>query len=131
MPFQGVNQVEIIGYLSADPDIHQTATGKFVANFTIPTSRKWGEKDVTEWHKIVAWGKVAEVVSRYLKKGSLIRVEGFLSTNAWEDKNGAKHYKTEIIANQITMLGNRQSSGGAAKQSEEDAPPHSDGDLPF
>ncbi len=105
-----MNKVIVIGNLGQDPQINSTKSGKLVANFSLATSEKYrdsnGDKQVkTEWHRIVAWGKLAEIVEKFLEKGSKICVEGKLATRSWEDESGGKRYITEIIATNIEMLG--------------------------
>ena len=104
----GVNRVILIGRLGRDPELKFTPAGKAVTNFTMATSENWkddsGERqERTEWHRIVIWGKLAEVAAKYLTKGSQVYIEGKLQTRDWE-KDGQKHYTTEIIANNMTML---------------------------
>ncbi len=113
-----LNKVQIIGNLTQDPEVRHTQSGQMVCNFTVATNRIWkdqqGQKQQqAEFHNVVAWGKLAEVVSNYLKKGGLAYVEGRLQTRSWEGKDGAKRYTTEIIAASL-QLGPR--SGGAPTQ---------------
>ena len=113
------NKVILIGNLGKDPELKFLPSGKPVANFSIATSEKWKDKSTgetkeqTEWHSIVIFGKLAEICGQYLKKGSSVFVEGRLQTRKWQDKNGQDRYTTEIIANEMKMLGGRgdQSSG--------------------
>jgi len=115
---RGVNKVILIGNLGNDPDMRYTASGAAVANITIATTESWkdkvsGEKqEKTEWHRVVFFGRLAEIVGEYLRKGSQIYVEGRLQTHKWEDKEGKDRYTTEIVANEMQMLGGR--SGGSA-----------------
>ena len=113
-----VNKVILVGRLGRDPETRFTSGGQAVANFTMATDYSYkdrnGERQKrTEWHKIVAWRKLAEIVQQYLKKGSLIYIEGRIETREWQDKEGQKRYTTEIIANEMRMLGGR-SDGMAA-----------------
>ena len=124
MAFQGLNEIRIIGFVSADPEGRATQSGKAVVNFSIPTVRKWGDKDVTDWHRFVAWGKLAEIVCTYVHKGSLLCVTGALTTRMWEDKNKVKHYQAEILASNILML-----PGGKKKAEEAEVEPKQD--VPF
>ncbi|MCX7727689.1 MAG: single-stranded DNA-binding protein [Chitinispirillaceae bacterium] len=106
----GVNKVILIGNLGKDPELRYTPAGQAVATFTLATTERWSDRngqrqDRTEWHNIVAWGRLGELVSQYLKKGRSAYVEGRISTRTWEDKDGNKRYRTEIIANQIQFLG--------------------------
>ncbi|RKY91482.1 single-stranded DNA-binding protein [candidate division KSB1 bacterium] len=109
---QGVNKVILIGNLGADPELRYTPNGTAVANFRIATNERGKDKDGnfqdrTEWHRIVAWGRLAEVVGEYLKKGSQVYVEGKLRTHTWEDQNGVKRVTTEVFADRMQMLGRR------------------------
>jgi single-strand DNA-binding protein len=116
----GVNKVILIGNLGKDPELRYTPAGQPVATFSLATTERWTDKsgqrqDRTEWHNIVAWGKLGELVNQYLKKGRSAYIEGRISTRSWDDKDGNKRYKTEIVASQIQFLGaTGQSSGGAA-----------------
>ncbi len=115
---RGINKVILIGNLGNDPDIRYTASGAAVANISLATAETWRDKDSgeqqerTEWHRIVFFGRLAEIVGEYLKKGSQIYVEGRLQTRKWQDKEGNDRYTTEIVANEMQMLGGR--SGGSA-----------------
>ena len=118
---RGVNKVILIGNLGADPEIRYTPNGNAVSNVTLATSSAWRDKqtgelqDRTEWHRLVFFNRLAEIVGEYLKKGSKVYVEGSLRTRKWQDKNGIDRYTTEIIANEMQMLDSRNSnySGGA------------------
>jgi single-strand DNA-binding protein len=107
----GVNKVIIVGRLGKDPEVRYTPNGQAVANFTVATSDNWtdktsGEKqEKTEWHRIVVWGRLAELSRDYLKKGKQVYVDGRLQTRSWDDKDGNKKYITEIVANNIQFLG--------------------------
>ncbi len=103
-----LNKVFIIGNLTADPETRHTQSGQMVCNFTVATNRIYKDKSnqkqqQTEFHNVVAWGRLAEIVSNYLKKGNMAMVEGRLATRSWEDKNGNKRYTTEIIAEGLQM----------------------------
>jgi single-strand DNA-binding protein len=111
----GLNKVILIGNLGRDPEVRYTPGGLAVANFSMATSETWtnkeGEKETrTEWHRIVAWGKLGEICGEYLSKGKQIYIEGRIQTREWEDKEGNKRYTTEIIALQMLMLGSRESA---------------------
>ena len=113
-----VNKVILVGRLGRDPETRFTGGGQAVANFSVATDHAYkdrnGERQKrTEWHKVVAWGKLAEIVQKYLKKGSLIFIEGRIETREWQDKEGQKRYSTEIIANEMRMLGGRGDGAGA------------------
>ena len=103
------NKVILVGRLVRDPEMKSTTTGQSVCNFSIATSRFWTNKETnekqekTEFHNIVAWAKQAEVITQYLNKGSLILVEGRLETRSWQDSDGNKHYRTEVIAERIQL----------------------------
>ena len=110
---RGLNKVMIIGRLGRDPEMRYTPSGRPVTTFTIATSRSWntseGERRTeTEWFNIVAWGSLAEICKQYLNKGQQVYVEGRLQTRQWEDSEGVKHSSTEIVANEMIMLGERR-----------------------
>ena len=107
-----VNKVILVGRLGKDPETRFTSGGQAVATFNMATDSSYkdrnGERQKrTEWHRIKAWGKLAEIVQQYLKKGSLIFIEGRIETREWQDKEGVKRYTTEIVANEMRMLGGR------------------------
>lgn len=110
-----LNKAFVIGNLTRDPELRQTPSGQSVCSFGVATNRFYndsaGQKQKqTEFHNIVAWGRQAEVVNQYLKKGSLVMIEGRLQTRSWQDQQGAKHWKTEVIAERI-QLGPRTTGG--------------------
>jgi single-strand DNA-binding protein len=115
-----VNKVILVGNLGRDPEVRYTATGTAVANFTMATTDRWqdqgsGErKERTEWHRIVVWGKQAEIVNEYLRKGRQVYVEGSLQTREWTDRDGNKRYTTEVRAQRVQMLGRRDERDEAA-----------------
>jgi single-strand DNA-binding protein len=121
---RGINKVILIGNLGGDPEVKYTAGGSAVTNVTIATSENWKDKatgenqERTEWHRVVFFGKLAEIAGEYLKKGSQVYVEGRLQTRKWQDKEGQDRYTTEIVANEMQMLGGR--GGGAAAGSSMD-----------
>lgn len=137
----GVNKAILIGRLGADPEIRYTASGAPVANFRIATSESWtgkdGKKDErTEWHKIVAWGKLGELCGEYLSKGRRVFVEGKLQTRSWDDKSGNKKYTTEIVALSVQFLDGPQKRSDNGKSDPapggfDDSPPPPDDDIPF
>src|SRR4051794_24164269 len=147
----GINKVILIGNLGADPEVRFTQGGQAVANFRIATSESWKDKngqpqERTEWHRIVVWGKLAELCGEYLKKGRQAFIEGRLQTREWTDKEGKKNYTTEIVANNVQFLGGRPDGAGAAAGGgassgggnaptppADDAPPPGSGgdDIPF
>ena len=118
----GVNKVILIGNLGADPEVKYLSNGTTVANFRIATSenrvnKTSGEKTtLTEWHRIVAFGRLAEICGEYLSKGRQIYVEGRIRTRSWEDKEGNKRFTTEIVANQMQMLGTAAGQAGPDKE---------------
>jgi single-strand DNA-binding protein len=125
-----LNKATIIGRLTADPESRTTPTGQTVVSFSLATNLVWkdsnGEKkEKTEFHNIVAWRKLAEIISQYLKKGSRIYLEGRLQTRSWEDQNGVKKYRTEIIADNMIMLDNKSNntSGTSNPSAPEDSAP--------
>lgn len=106
----GVNKVIVLGRLGADPEVKSLSSGNSVANFNIATSETWNDRDGqkqerTEWHRIVVWGKMAEICGKYLAKGRQVFVEGRLQTRQWEDQQGNKRYTTEIVANNVQFIG--------------------------
>ena len=143
---RGVNKVILVGNLGQKPEMRYTATQSAVANLSIATTESWKDKesgemrDKTEWHRVVYFGKLAEIVEKYLDKGSSVYVEGKLQTRKWQDKNGADRWTTEIVGSELTMLGSRSSSSNssmASDQSESPLPEDNSGegltddDIPF
>ena len=137
-----VNKVILIGNLGRDPEVRYTPSGSAVCNVTLATTRSWKNKDSgekqeeTEWHRIVFYDRLAEIAGEYLKKGRSIYVEGRLKTRKWTDKDGAEKYTTEVIAQEMNMLGSREGGGaggsaggdeegggGNSERSERSAPP--------
>ncbi|HAL60985.1 MAG TPA: single-stranded DNA-binding protein [Chloroflexi bacterium] len=109
---RGLNKVMIIGNLGSDPEMRYTPTGRPVTSFSVATSRSWvtseGERrEATEWFRVVAWGNLAEICNRYLGKGSRVYVEGRLQTRSWENQ-GQRHYRTEVVANEMVLLDARE-----------------------
>jgi single-strand DNA-binding protein len=140
----GLNKVQIIGHLGADPDQRFMPNGKAVTNIRIATSETWKDKQTgdkkekTEWHSVVAFEKLAEIMGQYLRKGSKVYVEGKLQTRKWQDKEGKDRYTTEIVAGQMLMLDGKPQGERAPQQRQEkpSAPPADDGggfddDIPF
>jgi len=106
------NKVQLIGNLGKDPEIVNLESGKTLAKFSIATNESYknakGEKITdTQWHNIVAWGKTAEIVEKYVTKGKEVAIEGKLTTRTWDDKDGVKRYTTEIVCNELLMLGGK------------------------
>jgi len=113
-----INKVILIGNLGRDPEVRYTPNGAAICNVTIATSRNWkdktsGEKvEETEWHRVVFYDRLAEIAGEYLKKGRSVYVEGRLKTRKWQDKEGKDNYTTEVIADNMQMLGSREGMGG-------------------
>ena len=119
----GVNKVILIGNLGKDPEVRFTSGGQAVANFTIATNDSWTDKqgqkqERTEWHRIVVWGKLAELCGEYLSKGRQCFVEGRLQTREWTDKEGKKNYTTEVVAQNVQFLGARGDGAGPRARSQ-------------
>ncbi len=113
---RGLNKVMIIGNLGRDPEMRYTPSGKPVTSFSVAVSRSWlrpeGDRtETTDWFNVVAWGRLAEICSQYLTKGSLVYVEGRLETRSWEAENGQKHFRTEVVANDVNILERRAKPG--------------------
>ncbi len=147
MATRSVNKVILVGHLGADPEVRYTQSGTAVANLRLATNESYKDKnsgervEKTEWHRVVGWGKLAEIMGEYLKKGRQVYIEGQLQTRQWQDKEGNTRYSTEVRASDMVMLGGR-GAGDAPPASSEgggepeyapvggDSPP-SDDDLPF
>ncbi len=135
---KSVNKVILVGNLGKDPEVKYTPSGVPVAKFSIATNERFKDKagewqDRTEWHNIVAWQRLAEIIGEYVKKGSKIYIEGKLQTSSWEDKqSGEKKYRTEIVAQEVVLLGGRgegdsgSSRGGGASSSFDQRSAHAD-----
>ena len=143
---RGVNKVILVGNLGQKPEMRYTQTNTEVATLSIATSESWKDKDSgekkekTEWHRVVFFGKLAEIAEQYLDKGSQLYVEGKLQTRKWQDKEGNDRYTTEILGNAMNMLGGRQSSGDggdydqsqpASQSAPSQASQISEEDIPF
>jgi single-strand DNA-binding protein len=147
---RGVNKVILVGNLGKDPETRYMPSGSAVTNLTLATSESWKDKqtgeqqDRTEWHKIAMFGRLAEIAAEYLRKGSQIYVEGKLRTRKWQDKEGKDRYTTEIVADEMQMLGSKggggasagasaaTSGGGRAAVNDSGGPPGDfDDDIPF
>jgi single-strand DNA-binding protein len=113
-----VNKVIVLGNLGRDPETRYSADGAAITNVTIATSRQWKDKtsgerkEETEWHRVVFYGRLAEIAGEYLKKGRPVYVEGRLKTRKWQDKEGQDRYTTEIVAEEMQLLGSREGGGG-------------------
>ncbi len=146
---RGVNKVILLGNIGQDPQSRAMPSGKAVVNLRVATSKQWRDKQTgenkesTEWHTVVMFDRLAEIAAEYLRKGSQVYIEGELRTRKWQDKEGQDRYSTEIVANEMQMLGGRSAGGGqrpaAAERSEERAPraepagvaENFDDDIPF
>lgn len=156
----GVNKAILVGNLGRDPELRHTPNGQAVVNFTLATSENWTDKsgerqERTEWHRIVVWGKTAEMCNQYLSKGRTVYIEGRIQTREWEDKEGAKRYTTEINASTVNFIGPRTGGGegggsyggggsgdggggtarggrsGGSSEDQMDSGPPVDDDIPF
>jgi single-strand DNA-binding protein len=128
----GVNKVILVGNLGADPDMRYTPSGAGVCELRIATSDSWTDKngqrqERTEWHRVIVWGKRAEVCAKYLAKGRQVYVEGRIQTRNYDDKDGNKRYITEVIANDVQFLGGKD--GGGARRDHSDSPPPPEPDF--
>ena len=143
---RGVNKVILVGNLGQKPEMRYTATQTAVANLSIATTESWKDKesgenrDKTEWHRVVFFGNLAEIAEKYLDKGSSVYIEGKIQTRKWQDKEGKDRWTTEVLGNQLTMLGSRNSSDSSEEVSnssdtpfpEDDSGPGiTDDDIPF
>ena len=136
-----VNKVILVGNLGAEPEVRYTPSGRAVATLRLATTEQWTGKDgekseKTEWHRVVAWARLGEICGEYLHKGSQVYIEGRLQTRSWEDRDGNKRYMTEIVAQNMQMLGSPSGKGGSAKTTEERFPDEEpvtipDDDIPF
>jgi single-strand DNA-binding protein len=114
---RGINKAVIVGTLGRDPEIRYAANGNAVVNISVATNESWKDRETgesqerTEWHRIVIFGKLGEIASQYLKKGSQAYFEGKIKTSKWQDESGNNRYTTEIVANEMQMLGRRQEQG--------------------
>lgn len=137
-----INKVILVARLGQDPEAKFTPEGTAVTTFSVATSESWKDKNTgekqekTEWHRIVAWRKLAEICGQYLKKGSLVYLEGKLQTRTWEDKDGSKRYATEVVIHDMKMLGGKgEASSSNSSSSSRHEPPARDEtpeeDMPF
>ncbi len=126
----GINRVTLIGNVGKDPELRHTQNGTAVANFSLATNESWskdGKKEErVEWHNIVAWARLAEICGEYLSKGKLVYIEGRIQTRKWEDTSGNTRYTTEIVAQNMQMLGQRGDVAGSGPDAGV-----SDSDIPF
>jgi len=153
---RGINKVILVGNLGADPETRYSTSGAAISNLRVATAESWRDKQTgeqqerTEWHRVVMFGKLGEIAGQYLKKGSQVYIEGKLQTRKWQDQQGQDRYSTEIVANEMQMLGGRSGestgnfapnpsssgaySGGASAPASEPAassPAFEDDDIPF
>ena len=133
-----INKVILVGRLGADPEVRYTQDGMMVTNFRLATDEQWKDKSCertqrTEWHRIVTFGKLAEICGNYLSKGKLIYVEGRLQTRSWDDKDGVKRYTTEIVAANMQMLERKgqEDQSGNTYSSPFSGPDKAEDDVPF
>ncbi|MBW2690667.1 MAG: single-stranded DNA-binding protein, partial [Deltaproteobacteria bacterium] len=131
------NKAIIVGTLGKDPEIRFTAGGAAIANFSVATNESWKDKNTgeqvekTEWHRMVAFGKLAEIIQQYVKKGSQVYIEGKIQTRKWQDQSGNDRYSTEIVANQLQMLGGKPAGSAPAKPQQSQPEPGPGGDDGF
>jgi single-strand DNA-binding protein len=128
---RGLNKVLLIGNLGRDPEMRYTPNGKPVTSFSLAATRNWvsadGERhDETEWFNVVAWGNLAEICNQHLNKGQKVYVEGRLQTRSWEDENGQKHFRTEVVASEMIILTDRPEQSESLNSAEIGA-----SDIPF
>jgi single-strand DNA-binding protein len=146
---RGINKVIIVGNLGNDPETRYMPSGSAVTNLTVATNESWKDKatgeqkDRTEWHKVAMFNRLAEIAAEYLRKGSQVYIEGKLRTRKWQDKSGQDRWTTEIIADEMQMLGGRGGAGGGSapmSSGQDSGPPSSapqagpddfDDDIPF
>jgi single-strand DNA-binding protein len=138
---KSVNKVILVGNVGQDPEVKYTASGVPVARVSLATNERFKDRndqwqDRTEWHSIVAWQRLAEIVGEYVRKGSKLYVEGKLQTSTWEDRNGEKKYRTQIVARDILLLGSRdngqeEKTEMATAESNSEPAPVTDEDIPF
>lgn len=131
-----LNKVMIIGRLGRDPEMRFTPSGQSVCSFSVATDSRWtnkaGEKqEKTEWHRVKAWGRLAELVSEYLRKGSQVFVEGRLETSEYTDKAGVKKYSTDLVANEVVFLGSKPEGARANRDASTPADPVAQDGIPF
>jgi single-strand DNA-binding protein len=119
---KGINKVILVGNLGKDPEVRYSSSGSAIANITVATGDSWKDKQTgekqerTEWHRVVFFNRLAEVVGEYLKKGAKVYIEGRIQTRKWQDKDGQDRYTTEIVASEMQMLGGRDSGGDYQQQ---------------
>ena len=130
---RGLNKVLIIGNLGREPEMRYTPSGRPVTSFSVATTRSWtsgdgDRREETEWFNVVAWGNLAEICKQYLHKGQPVYVEGRLQTRGWDDPEGKKHFRTELVANEVIMLSERRGEPSEEGPAEE---PPAEEEFPF
>lgn len=134
---RGVNKAIIVGTLGQDPELKQTQSGTAVCSLSVATNERWKDKQTgeqkesTEWHKVVLWQRLAEIAAEYLTKGSQVYIEGKLQTRKWQDKDGNDRYTTEILGQELQMLGSGQRKEQAPQREEPRQSSMMDEDVPF
>ncbi|HEY4751503.1 MAG TPA: single-stranded DNA-binding protein [Steroidobacteraceae bacterium] len=129
---RGINKVILIGHLGADPETRAMPSGMTVANMRLATTESWKDKqsgeqqERTEWHNVALFGRLGEIAAEYLRKGSQVYIEGRLRTRKWQDKEGRDRYTTEIVANEMQMLGGRGGAGGGGGGSSSESAPRAE-----
>ena len=124
------NEATLIGHVGQDPEIRTTKNDTKVANFSVATSKKIKDQTVTEWHRVTAWGKLADIVESYVRKGSLVFVRGEIQTRKWQDQSGGDKYSTEIQLGSFSSV-LRVLNGGSGEDGKPNAKPEPDDDIPF
>src|SRR3990172_1152573 len=133
---RGLNRVMIIGHLGRDPEMRYTPAGRPVTSFSVAVTRTWNPPDgerreETEWFNVVAWSNLAEICKQYLSKGQQVYIEGRLQTRRWDDQEGKKHVSTEVVANEMVMLGERPARPGGEPTAPGGEPAGEDDEFPF
>ena len=138
---RSLNKAMLVGYVGKDPEVKHTNNGTAICNFSVATTESWkdqqgAKQERTEWHRITVWKRLAEIVGEYVRKGTLVYVEGRIETRKWQDNDGNDRYTTEIIAREVLMLGSkdqapRQTSEKPKEQSKPAQNNDDDSDIPF
>jgi single-strand DNA-binding protein len=133
---RGLNKVMIIGHLGREPEMRYTPSGRPVTSFSLAVTRAWNAPDgerreETEWFNVVAWGNLAEICKQYLTKGQQVYIEGRLQSRRWEDQEGRKHSATEVVANEMIMLGERPARPSTGESAGVHEPPLEEDEFPF
>ena len=133
---RGLNKVMIIGHLGREPEMRYTPSGRPVTSFSLAVTRAWNAPDgerreETEWFNVVAWGNLAEICKQYLAKGQQVYIEGRLQSRRWEDPEGRKHSATEVVANEMIMLGERPARPSTGESASGHEPPVEEDEFPF